>query len=56
MPWRWPVGHYVLAVLHGREPVVWLAALGIGALAAAGSVLFRLGINAAQLPWLGTMS
>jgi CIC family chloride channel protein len=56
MPWRWPVGHYALAVLHGREPVVWLAALGIGALAAAGSVLFRLGINAAQLLWLGTMS
>ena len=39
-----------------RLPLLWVAALLVGVCAALGSVLFRLAVNAAQLPWLGTMS
>lgn len=39
-----------------RQPLVWVTSLIVGLLAASASVAFRVGINAAQLPWLGTMS
>lgn len=46
----------LLAFLNERQPLVWVAALAVGLLAAWASVAFRLGINAVQIPWLGTMS
>jgi CIC family chloride channel protein len=44
------------AFTREREPMIWVASLVVGILAGAASVAFRVGINAAQLPWLGTMS
>ncbi len=46
----------LVAFWRERQPLVWTASLAVGLLAAAGAILFRLGINAAQLPWLGTTS
>jgi CIC family chloride channel protein len=42
--------------LASRQPLLWLASLVIGVAVGGGAILFRLGINATQLPWLGTMS
>lgn len=39
-----------------RQPTVWLTAIGIGTIAAAGAIIFRLSIAIIQLPWLHTMS
>ncbi len=47
---------HLAAFLRERHLLVWAAALAIGLCAAVGSVAFRLGINAVQLAWLGTMS
>jgi chloride channel protein, CIC family len=44
------------AFTREREPLIWVASLVVGVLAGVASVAFRAGINAAQLPWLGTMS
>ncbi len=46
----------VRGFLASRQPLLWLAALVIGVAVGGGAILFRLGINAAQLAWLGTMS
>jgi CIC family chloride channel protein len=46
----------MLTKLRQLQPLLWAAALLAGFCAAAASVVFRLAINAAQLPWLGTMS
>lgn len=39
-----------------RQPMVWLAAIGVGIAASIGAIVFRLGIAVFQMPWLGTMS
>lgn len=46
----------LLVFLREGHLRIWAAALVVGLLAASASVVFRLAINAAQLPWLGTMS
>lgn len=46
----------LVTFLGERQPLTWGASLLVGILAASASVAFRLAINAAQLPWLGTMS
>jgi CIC family chloride channel protein len=44
------------AFLGSRQPVVWLTAIAVGAAAAIGAIIFRLGIAVFQIPWLGTMT
>lgn len=46
----------LMAFIGERQPQIWVASLAIGLLAALASIAFRAGINAAQLPWLGTLS
>jgi chloride channel protein, CIC family len=50
------VGPNVAAFLRDRQPLVWAASILVGLLAALASIGFRLAINLAQLPWLGTTS
>lgn len=40
--------------LAGRQPLIWLLALVVGAVVAVAAILFRLLIGLVQLPWLGT--
>ncbi|MGX1096643.1 chloride channel protein [Amorphus sp. MBR-141] len=38
----------------GRQPLIWVLALVVGAVVAVAAILFRLLIGLVQLPWLGT--
>ena len=44
------------ACARRRDPLLWLIALCVGLAAGGGAILFRLGIGAVQLAWLGSMS
>jgi chloride channel protein, CIC family len=46
----------VAAFLRERQPLVWGTSVLVGVIAAFASIGFRLAINVAQLPWLGTTS
>lgn len=39
-----------------RQPLLWIAALVVGAAVGAGAILFRLAIGFVQIPWLGSTS
>lgn len=52
---RW-LGPNLRQFLSARQPIVWLLALLVGVGTSVAAILFRLGIGAAQLPWLGTAS
>ena len=44
----------LVTFVAGRQPLIWLLALLVGAVVAVAAILFRLLIGLVQLPWLGT--
>ncbi|MDQ0315274.1 chloride channel protein [Amorphus orientalis] len=44
----------LVTFLAGRQPLIWILALVVGAVVAVAAIIFRLLIGLVQFPWLGT--